>query len=460
MKIEIKNELFLTSLSDKFSLEIISRLTIPNPAFQEAERMGRWTGNMVRDLKFYRRTNEGLAIPRGFLVQLINMARSAGESVEINDYRWTMPEVDFIFRGQLRDFQRQAVADMLNNNFGTLNAPTGSGKTVMALAIIAARRQPTLIIVHNKELLNQWIDRIGQFLDIPKTEIGQIGAGKKVIGRQITVGIINSIYPIAAPLLKHHIGHLVVDECHRTPSRTFTEAVSAFDCRYLLGLSATPYRRDGLTKLISWHLGDCRHNINRNELEQTGDIVPAEVIFRHTQFNSLADPSNEYTRMLSELTEDRDRNIQITADVVREARNGGGACLILTDRKEHAETLGEYINACGVHAEKLTGDMSAKDRQAIVERLNSGSVKVLVATGQLIGEGFDCKGLSTLFMATPISYHGRLIQYLGRVLRPAPGKSRAKVYDYIDPCGVLQASASKRQSIYRNNKWAEVTNEY
>lgn len=453
MKAELSHNLFLTEYPDAFGLEIIEKLTLPNPAYLDAQKMRRWTGNLSPVLEYYHEVAGGLSIPRGCLDLIRHLAAKHGHKIIITDRRRTMPEVDFTFTGKLRDFQKTAVSAVTGSDEGVLCAPTGSGKTVVALDIISRRKQPTLILVHTRELLNQWIERIETFLNLPAYEIGVIGGGRKVIGEKITVGIINSVYPIAEPILRHHFGQVIVDECHRAPARTFTDALAAFDARYIMGLSATPYRRDGLSSVIYWHCGMMVHKIQQADLQTSGDIVPADVMIRYTRFRSFADPAGEYAKMLSELTQDQDRNDQICSDVIREARNGGGVCLILTDRKEHAETLSTIIISCGVHAEQLTGDLAAKDRQLIVEKLNTGSVKVIVATGQLIGEGFDCRGLCSLFMATPISYVGRLIQYLGRVLRPAPGKTRAKVFDYVDQCGVLQAQAKKRQDVYENNKW-------
>lgn len=450
--IRTSNKVYLEDPPESLLDKVKAALTLQNPAYLDAEKMNRWTGNLKKDLHFYEQNEIGLAIPRGCFPSLKRLCQETGETLQIIDRRRTHTEVDFSFTGVLRDFQEEAVENMTGYDIGTLCAPTGSGKTVMALAIIAKRRQPTLIVVHTKELLSQWRDRIETFLGIPKADIGLIGGGKKTIGKQITIGIVNSIYPIAETL-KYYFGHLVVDECHRCPSRTFTEAVSAFDCRYLLGLSATPYRRDQLTKVIFWYLGQVGHKIEQQQLEAHKHIVPAEVIFRHTDFHPCADTSEEYSRALCELTQDTQRNTLIAGDVVLAAQNGTGACLVLTDRKEHAQSLSEAVEKQGVTTAVLTGDVSAKERTAIVGRLNAGEIPVLIATGQLIGEGFDCKGLTTLFLATPVSYHGRLVQYLGRVLRPAPGKSKAKVYDYVDPDGVLMAGAQKRLSVYRNNNW-------
>ena len=172
--------------------------------------------------------------------------------------------------------------------------------------------------------------------------------------------------------------------------------------------------------------------MRQSELTKKDITLDVDVITRETMFTSFYDASEEYTRVLSELTEDADRNQLIAQDVIREAANGGGICLVLTDRREHCNALAALTSPYGIETAILTGEVSSGSRKVIVEQLNAGSIKVLIATGQLIGEGFDCKELSTLFLATPIKFEGRLTQYLGRVLRPAPGKEKAKVYDYCD----------------------------
>ena len=448
MKITITNETSISGAPEHFIRDLKQRMTLKNPAYLDAMKIGRWTGNLDENIYCYRRTGNSLTVPRGFTGQLLNLARRAGITYRLDDQRRTLPEVDFAFAGELRDFQKEAVDAMLQKDFGTLSAPTGSGKTVMALKLIAERRQPCLVIVHTKELLHQWRDRIESFLGIPRDEIGIIGDGKKRIGEKLAVGIVNSIYPIAGEI-NHHFGHIIVDECHRTPSRTFTEAVSAFDSKYMMGLSATPWRRDGLSKLIFWYVGDVHHEVDKAALQESGDILKAKVIIRETNFNPWCDPSENYAGMLSELCADPGRNELICRDIAIEASNGGGICLVLTDRKSHCEAIDELLRRYGVFPDVLTGNTGNTQRRAIVERLRAGKTRVLIATGQLIGEGFDCRELSTLFMATPISFPGRVLQYLGRVLRPAPGKESATVYDYVDKnVGVLCASARARRQVY------------
>ena len=450
MILTLNNKLHISDAPEEIKNNIRHSLSFPNPKWLENDRMGRWNGDTPEKLKFYAETDKSIIAPRGFIRQAIDMAIRHGVGWELNDQRREIAPVDFEFKGKLKPFQGNAVSDMLKKDFGVLVSSTGSGKTVMGLYLIAQRQQPALVAVHTSQLLNQWIDRIETFLDIPRDEIGVIGGGKKKIGSRVTVALVQSLYK-QADAISEHIGHLVIDECHRAPSRTFTEAVKAFDCKYMLGLSATPYRRDKLSKLIFWHLGDVHHTVDPSALVENGDILQAEIITRNTDFQPYYDPVNEYSKMLSELTFDEKRNALIAKDVAKVATKGKGIALVLSDRKKHCEALKDILNnRFDIEAETLTGDVSNSDRQAVVERLNTGKVKVLVATGQLIGEGFDCRGLSTLFLSTPVKFSGRVIQYIGRVLRPAHGKDKATVYDYIDSkVGVLAASAKARQRAYK-----------
>jgi superfamily II DNA or RNA helicase len=450
----LSNRLKVNHLPEPLREGLVENLTIVNPKWLENERMGRWNRNTPKILKFYRLTSAGgILLPRGYTRQLILLLKKNDLSWEIIDKRRTFPDINYEYLGQLRPFQKRAAAEMLAREFGTLCAPTGAGKTIIALYMIAVRRQPTMIVVHTKDLALQWIKQISVFLGIPEKEVGLLGGGRKTRGEKVTVALVQSLYKQAKEI-SQNFGHIVVDECHRAPSRTFTEALTAFDSKYMLGLSATPWRRDGLSKLIFWHLGDKHHEIEKTTLVQSGDVLPADVIFRETDFRPFHDPVSEYSKMLTELTSDDKRNRLIAEDVAKELQENPGVCLVLTDRKKHAETL-HLLLRYKHHVESaiLTGELSTGQRGEVLDALNNGKVKVLVATGQLIGEGFDCKELSTLFLATPIRFSGRVLQYLGRVLRPAPGKSRARVFDYVDVhVDVLCKAAMARQRIYSDNK--------
>ncbi|MBT8350979.1 MAG: DEAD/DEAH box helicase, partial [Deltaproteobacteria bacterium] len=412
---------------------LTQRLEFANPKWIENARMSRWNRDTPKILKFYDKIKGGgLWIPRGYMRQLMLLCRHHKIKFQIEDKRRLLKKAGFSFAGRLKPFQKMAVDKMLSKEFGTLSSPAGSGKTVMALYIISQRNQPALIVVHTRELAVQWIERIETFLKIPADGVGFIGGGKKKIGEKISVALVQSLYKCALEVSKN-IGNLVVDECHRAPSRTFTEAITEFDSKYMLGLSATPYRRDKLSKLIFWHIGDVHHEVDKNHLIETGDILPVSVIIRETDFKPYFDPVNQYSKMLLELTMNDKRNRLIAADIAKETRKDKGVCLVLSDRKKHCETLFSLLKyKYKISADILTGSLSAGHRQKVLHRLTNGKVKVLIATGQLIGEGFDCKGLSTLFLATPIRFSGRVVQYLGRILRPAPGKEKARLFDYVD----------------------------
>ena len=382
----------------------------------------------------------------GSINHLVRICKEHGESIQFMDNRLKKGTVGFSFKGSLRELQQQAVDDVLASDQGLLQAGTGAGKTVMGLYIIAQRGQPALVVVHTKELLNQWVDRIESFLGIPRDEIGIIGGGKFSVGARVTVAMVQTLYKRVDEVVPH-IGHLVIDECHRAPARMFTEAVSAFPAKYRLGLTATPFRRDKLSKVIFWHVGDVVGKIDKQALVKAGNLCKAEVRWVETDFSPVSDASGKYSKALSELTEDPERNKLIARTVA--VNNGHGISLVLSDRKEHCEALKDILSEDhGIHAEVLTGSTKPNNRERIIQALQSGECRYLIATGQLIGEGFDLPEISTLFLATPVKFSGRLIQYVGRALRPAPGKDRAIVFDFLDDHGVFKASAKSRAYTY------------
>lgn len=429
-----------------FALEklIKARLTIDNPKYTAAKKYGRWLGkNLKPKLKYYESVPGGLRFPRGFANQAVLLCREfLQETPEIHDERLLLPGEDFTFNGTLRPYQQAAVLAAEKRSFGVLEAGTGSGKTVMALAIIAARRQPALIVVHTKELLYQWRDRVHEFLGcLP----GLIGDGHFRV-QPISIAIVNTARKRVQELAPN-FGHLVVDECHRVPAALFTDVVSNFNGRYLLGLSATAFRSDeGLTRLINFYMGDQFHKVDQEELQATGAIVKPELVRCKTAFQYRY--CGDYQPLITALTKDVKRNQQIIDDVVCESRKkNSGIQLLVSDRVSHCQVFEKALRLQNVDVALLTGQISADQRAAIVADVRSGQVQVLVATLQLIGEGFDCPGLSNLFLTTPITFEGRFLQVLGRIMRPAKGK-QARVYDYVDEAVfVLKRSGDGREKI-------------
>lgn len=432
----------LTGADDRVLAAIKDRLTLENPKYRDARKYGRWIGKQLKPrLYFFSEDREGLTFPRGFARQALLLCHRHGErEVVIDDRRQLAPPLELEFKGNLRPYQEEALAAVLSRDFGVLEAGTGSGKTVIACAVFAARRQPTLVLVHTKELLHQWAARIREFL---ACDPGLLGDGRHEI-KPLTVAIVNSARSHLAEL-SGRFGQLCVDECHRVPATLFTEVVTSFDCRHLLGLSATAFRRDGLTELINFYLGESVHRIATDALQRSGAILKAELIQRPTAFRYVY--RGNYQALIQALTADPARNRLIAVDIARQAGQendtGRGTILVVSDRVQHCETLAALLAELGVGSRILTGATPTDQRAALVAALGRGEIPVLISTVQLIGEGFDCPGLDSLFLTTPIKFSGRLLQVVGRILRPAAGKT-PRVYDYVDPVGVLTHSARAR----------------
>lgn len=449
MKITLTHELKIEDIHLSLLAGLKQKLTIKNPAYVEALKFGRGTWDIPETLSYYEEEPGSLTVPRGMTGYVVRQCNHLGIRYSLADHRRSLPEVHFELMGDLRPYQKEAVQEMMRKDFGVLEAPTGSGKTIMALSLIAMRKQPALIVVHSKELLHQWKERIDSFLGIPCDHIGLFGDGLKRIGEIISVGIINSLYSLDGETF-NKFGHVIIDECHRVPSRLFSKFLQKIESKFILGLSATPYRNDGLTDLINFFVGDKVYKVNRKILTENGDILKPQVIWKETKFDTLTDASDQYSKVIYELTQDSPRNQLICHDINNTIYKSEGIVLVVSDRKEHCVILKNILNKIhGIDSMLLTGDVPKKERKAIIGRLSEGKIKVLIATGQLIGEGFDFHGLSDLFLVTPLKYPGRLIQYVGRILRPLPGK-RATVHDYNDvKVGVLAASARKREWAYK-----------
>jgi superfamily II DNA or RNA helicase len=283
--VKVNSRIHLTgNIPKDVSGEIKTNLTMDNPQWIENERMGRWNGNTPRKLTFYQEDQDGLIIPRGYTRKTIDFLKSTGGPHELDVRTRELAEVDYRFSGELRPYQKDAVKKILKRRFGVVQMPPGSGKTVVALYCIAHRKQPALVIVHTKELMLQWAKRAESFLGLHGEQLGLIGDGHDSIGSRVTIAIVKSLYR-RAPEVSKRIGFLVVDECHHVPARTFEEAVSAFDSHYMLGLSATPQRRDQLTRLIYLYMGDRVYTVDLADLQQSGTVMGARLVVRDTQFD-------------------------------------------------------------------------------------------------------------------------------------------------------------------------------
>jgi len=375
-----------------------------------------------------------VALPRGCLHELCQLLENHGISVTTRDERFAGTPIEVIFQGRLHEEQVDAVAQALQHDEGVLCAPTAFGKTVVASKLIAERKVNALVLVHRQQLLDQWRERLALFLDLPLKSIGQIGGGKIVRTGVIDVALIQSLQ--RKGVVKDFVaeyGHLIVDECHHLSAFTFEQVMKQAKARYVVGLTATPTRKDGHHPIIFMECGPMRFNLSARQ-------VAGRSPFRHlllprpTDFR-IAEGATDVTiqDLYAALVVDVSRNHQITEDVLNAVRVGL-TLLVLTNRTEHLECLARGLSTIE-NVLVLKGGMGKKQRRAITEKLNSipgGVSRVILATGSYIGEGFDDPRLDALFLTMPISWRGTLQQYVGRLHRVHYGKRVVKVYDYVD----------------------------
>ncbi|MEZ4969425.1 MAG: DEAD/DEAH box helicase family protein [Flavobacteriaceae bacterium] len=417
-------------------------LNFANSEFFIKKKSGRNTFETVRYFKLIEESESEVFIPRGFIGRLLRFCKESQIEFGFVDERKLKPTIPFEFNAALRNHQLGIIETVSKKDYGVIVAPPGSGKTVIGLKIIMDKGQPTLIIVHRKQLLEQWTERIEAFMGIPKRDIGVIGHGKSKIGKQITVATIQSL-PKQIESVENQFGTIIVDECHHVPAETFRKTIEKLQAYYLYGLTATPFRKYNDGKLIFTHLGEIIANIQPIEIE---NYKQAKIIIRNTELDVPYNSKTDNFEALSKiLIHDTARNKLILEDVKTELNHGKKA-VIITERKEHIDTLYLFLKQ-SYEAITLSGEDSEASKKAKWKTLQEGSFQVLITTGQYFGEGTDLQNISCLFLVYPFSFEGKLIQYIGRVQR---SEINPIIYDYRDyKIDCLNRLFLKRNTYYR-----------
>jgi superfamily II DNA or RNA helicase len=419
--------------------ELINRIkrlaAFQNPEFFKKQKMRLSTHNTPRVIACFEELPGHVALPRGCCDALQLLLDEYGIALHLDDKRNAGTPSAFSFHGTLSDIQQQTVDELMRHDFGIFVAPPGSGKTVVGAWLAVARNCSTLVLVHRKPLLDQWVAQLSSFLNLPPKEIGTIGAGKNKANGILDVAMMQSLIrkDEVADLVANY-GQIIVDECHHLPAFSFERVLAEVKAKYVVGLTATPYRRDGHQPIIHLQCGPTRFSLNRKQ-QATDEDFTRRLILRETGFNlSEADSGVTIQEIYARLTADRQRNQLILADI-RQALAEGRSPILLTERKDHLEYLAGELRDTVQHLVVLHGGMGVKQRRKVLEHLASipdDEERLILATGRYIGEGFDDARLNTLFLALPFSWKGMLVQYAGRLHRLHPDKVEVQVYDYVD----------------------------
>lgn len=422
-------------------------LNFANSEFIIKKKIGKNTFGTERYFKLVEETENEVIIPRGFVGKLIRFCREHQIEHDFIDERKKRKASPYTFNNQLREHQQTVIDTISKKDLGVIVAPPGSGKTIVGLKIISEKLQPALIIVHRKKLVEQWTERIETFLGIPKVEIGKIGQGKSKVGKSVTIATIQSLSKELNKIENGNIetafGTIIVDECHHIPAETFRNTITKLQTFYLYGLTATPFRKYNDGKLIFTHLGEIIAEIKTTEISASKQ---AKIIIRNTEldvpYNSKTDKFETLSKIL---IHDSARNKLILEDVKTEI-NKGKKVVIITERKEHIDSLYQYLKQ-SYEAITLSGEDSEINRNSKWKILKVGNYQALITTGQFFGEGTDLQNVNCLFLVYPFSFEGKLIQYIGRVQR---SEVTPTIYDYRDiKIDYLNKLFLKRNTYYR-----------
>lgn len=457
----LKNKLTIEDPTPEMLAYCKSTLSFPNPDYLKKEAMGKWTGNTQREIVLYERAGNRLYLPFGICKDVY--LRFKKDITRVNVRICPLRARKYGSRINLYGYQQNAVEDVLRAKNGILVAPCGSGKTQMGLEAVARISGKTLWLTHTTDLLTQSMNRAKQCFGLPASEYGTITAGKVNVGNTLTFATVQTASNIDLSQYRNEWDCIVVDECHKcvgSPTRMmmFYRVLSALSARYKIGLTATPYRADGLERCMFALLGGIIHEVPQSAV--AGNTVPVRVKFVDTGYKPDVDNITDgdgtlnYAKLISDITENKDRNAVIVGEIQRAAQNG--AVLVLSDRLQHLDALERVVRNSGQLTARLgiASTKAEKERRArILTDLNNGALNVVFATYKLAKEGLDVPNLRTVIFATPQKDKTTVIQSAGRVARKADGKEYGTVVDFSDDFGMLYGYEKKRRGYYKKNSY-------
>ena len=451
LKITLSNLIYFekSQLPQALANRLIRLAAFQNPEFYKAQAMRFTVWDKPRVIGCAENYPNHIALPRGCLEPALELLRENNIKSDLREDRFDGEKLDANFVGTLRLDQEEAMTAMLRHDAGVLCAPTAFGKTVTAAAIIARRGVNALVLVHRTELLKQWQERLHAFLGVDKGMVGTIGGGKAKPTGKIDIAVMQSLSRQGEiNSLVENYGHVIVDECHHVGAVSFDAILKRVKAKYLLGLTATPIRRDGLQPIIFMQCGPIRHTAQKPEnAPQDLEVVP---FLLRSQIDLPADVGIQ--EVFKSLSSDENRT-QAIATEIKKAFEQGRKVLALTERTAHLDAILTALAGKVPAPFVLHGRLPKKQRAAVIAELDALAPdvpRVLLATGKLVGEGFDHPPLNTLVLAMPISWKGTLQQYAGRLHRTQATKTDVRIIDFVDVGHpALVRMWEKRQRGYR-----------
>ncbi|WP_419673374.1 TOTE conflict system archaeo-eukaryotic primase domain-containing protein [Aliarcobacter butzleri] len=429
-KIEIILEDYIYIPTLNLSKSLISKLksfaTFENPQIKVLLSLRKPLFNTPKYIRSFEENENFLMLPRGLKETLINFFNVNAVSYSFVDKRVLNKIQTKTVTFNLRPEQNEAIKEIKKSDYSICVAPPGFGKTLLGAKIFEIRACTTLIVVNKNMLLNQWIERFVDYFGYNKKDIGYLGKGFNKLNGQIDVATMQSLKN--DPKIIENYSFVIVDECHHIPALTFEQIIKSFKGKYILGLSATPNRKDELQPILFQQLGEISYEYKKKKTHTN----KLQII--RTQFVSNAD---NYATIINELCIDEDRN-NLIVDIIK--KNIDRKILLLTDRIEHINVLESLLQKDNIDYISVHGSLNKKEQ---VENMNLVKTKSLIlATTSYFGEGIDFPHLNTILFATPISYYGRLIQYLGRIGR---GNQECLAIDFLDSKNAMLNSAYKKR---------------
>jgi superfamily II DNA or RNA helicase len=454
----ISNQIYIEKegLAAPLRNRIIRLAAFQNPEFYKAQAMHLSTYGKPRIVSCCEEYPKHLALPRGCFEELIQLLEDLKIKFTLQDERVIGKPIPLTFQGTLRPEQQLAADQLIKQDIGVLSASTAFGKTVIGAWLIAQRKVNTLVIVHRRQLMDQWVESLQSFLGLGKKEVGQIGGGKHKITGLVDVAMIQSLVDKGAVNdVVGNYGQIIVDECHHISAASFEQVIRQAKARFITGLSATVTRQDGHHPIIFMQCGTIRYRVD-DRLQAASHAFTHKVIIRKTGFTIPAQSDNKLQPGIQEiyamLALDSVRNQTIVDDVV-EAVHAGRSPVLLTERREHLAYFADALVGKIKNIIVLSGGMGRKQRISLMDQLKQipqNEERLIIATGRYLGEGFDDARLDTLFLGLPIAWRGTIAQYAGRLHRNYERKNEVIIYDYVDDqVPVLAGMFVKRKKGYK-----------